>query len=266
MVIHLVKFKRIESMEVDPCLLLRLIDLSEKSISEIFPLCELRSFQEGDAIDLGSSIFHRAPFIVQSGHVSSRYRNGNSVTNILDIYGPKTLLGEAVFFGDSPNPEFRCETAVKVLALPTKEILTALAKERMFANHLTKLSYWRYSHGECNRNVNKTKDAFLRVTFLLSHFVCALSQSHSYAVEETGGAVGKALTIPIKQSVLANHFDVSRTIFSQCIQKLEAKGWLHLGYGHIDFLKLPLWKQMYQAHQKNELTDLEPFDLNVRHG
>jgi hypothetical protein len=41
---------------------------------------------------------------------------------------------------------------------------------------------------------------------------------------------------------------------------------LHLGYGHINFLKLPLWKQMYQTHQKNELTSLEPFDLNVRHG
>lgn len=253
-------------MKVDPSQLLRLIDLSEKSISEIFPLCELRSFQEGDAIVFGRSIFHRAPFFVQSGHVSSRYRNGNPVMNILDIYGPKTLLGEAVFFGDSPSPEFRCETAVRVLALPTKEILIALSKERMFANHLTKLSYWRYEHGECSRNVNKTKDAFLRVTFLLSHFVCALLQSHSYAVDKTGGTVAKTLAIPIKQSVLANHFDVSRTIFSQCLQKLEAKGWLHLGYGHIDFLKLPLWEQIYQIHRKNELTNLEPFDLNVSHG
>lgn len=247
-------------MEVDPCCLLRQLDLSEKTISELFPLCEVQGFKEGDSIEFGSSIFHRAPFFVQSGLVSSRFKNGNAVTNILDIYGPKTLLGEAIFFGDSLALEFKCETAVRVLALPTKEILMALSKERMFSNHLTKLNYWRYRHGECNRNVNKTKDAFLRVTFLLSHFVCALSQSHSYAVGETGGAVAKTLAIPIKQSVLANHFDVSRTIFSQCLQKLEAKGWLHLGYGHIDFLKLPLWKQIYQTHRKNEFTNLEPFE------
>ena len=252
-------------MEVDPCCLLRRLDLSEKTISELFPLCEIQGFKEGDSIEFGSSIFHRAPFFVQSGLVSSRFKNGNAVTNILDIYGPKTLLGEAIFFGDSLAQEFKCETAVRVLALPTKEILMALSKERMFSNHLTNLSYWRYKHGECNRNVNKTKYVFLRVTFLLSHFVCALSQSHSYAVDETGGAVAKTLAIPIKQSVLANHFDVSRTIFSQCLQKLEAKGWLHLGYGHIDFLKLPLWKQIYQTHRKNELTSLETFDLNVKH-
>ena len=247
-------------MEVDPCYLLRLLYLSEKTVSEIFPLCEVRAFQEGDVIDFGSSIFDRAPFFVQSGLVSSRYKNGNPMMNILDIYGPKTLLGEAVFFEDSLCPEFRCETPVRVLVLPTKEILMALSKERMFANHLTKLSYWRYKHGECNRNVNKTKDAFLRVTFLLSHFIFALSQSHSYGEVKKSSAIDDVLSAPIKQSVLANHFDVSRTIFSQCLQKLEAKGWLLLGYGHIDFLELPLWKQMYQTHQKNELTDLEPFE------
>ena len=247
-------------MEVDPCRLLRRLDLSEKTISELFPLCEVQGFKEGDSIEFGSSIFHRAPFFVQSGLVSSRFKNGNAVTNILDIYGPKTLLGEAIFFGDSLAQEFKCETAVRVLALPTKEILMALSKERMFSNHLTNLSYWRYKHGECNRNVNKTKDVFLRVTFLLSHFIFALSQSHSYGEVNKRRANDDVLSVPIKQSVLANHFDVSRTVLSQCLQKLEEKGWLNLGYGHIDFLEIPLWKQIYQTHRKNEFTNLEPFE------
>lgn len=251
-------------MEVDPCCLLRLLDLSEKTVSEIFPLCEVRAFQAGDAIDFGSSIFDRAPFFVGSGLVSARYKNGNPMMNILDIYGTKTLLGEAVFFEDSMRPEFRCETEVRVLALPTKEILMALSKERMFANHLTKLSYWRFKHGECIRNVNKTKDVFLRVTFLLSHFIFALSQSHSYGEVNKRSANDDVLSVPIKQSVLANHFDVSRTVLSQCLQKLEEKGWLNLGYGCIDFLEIPHWKQIYQTHRKNEFTNLEPFEMNVR--
>ena len=253
-------------MKVDPCYLLRQLDLSEKMISELFPLCEVRGFQAGDVINFEGSNFHRAPFFVKSGFVSTRFQNGNAVKSILDIYGPKTLLGEAVFFDAFDATEFRCETAVQVLALPTKEILVALSKERLFVNHLTKLSYWRFKHGECNRNVNKTKDAFLRVTFLLSHLVFALTHAHSYQEDGSIDLKKNALQIPINQSVLANHFDISRTIFSQSLQKLESKGWLQLRYGHINFLNLPLWLRIYRTHQKNELTDLEPFDLSVSHG
>jgi CRP-like cAMP-binding protein len=246
-------------MKVDPWYLLRQLELSEKMISELFPLCEVRGFQAGDVINFESSIFHRAPFFVLSGLVSIRFKNGNAVESILNIYGPKTLLGEAVFFDAFDATEFRCETAVRVLALPTKEILVALSKERLFGNHLTKLSYWRYKHGECNRNVNKTKDPFLRVTFLLSHFVFALSHAHSYQDDGSTGLKNNELKIPINQSVLANHFDISRTIFSQSLQKLESNGWLQLRYGYINFLNLPLWFRIYRTHQKNELTDLEPF-------
>ena len=252
-------------MQVDPCWLLRLLHLSEKTISEIFPLCEVRTFQEGEVIEFGSSIFDRAPFLLQSGFVSSRHKNSNPSMTIADIYGPKTLLGESILFEDFQPQDYRCETTTRVLALPTKEMLMAISKDRMFANHLTKLAYWRYKLGQCNQNVSKTKDAFLRVVFLLSYFLLALSQSHSYEEDKHGIAIDGELSVPINQSVLATHFDVSRTIFSQCLQKLEAKGLLYLGYGHIDFLELELWKNFYQTHRKNELTNLELLEINVSH-
>lgn len=255
-------------MEIDPCSLLRNIGLNEKTVLDVFRLSEVRGFQEGEAIYFGNSTFNCAPFFVLSGLVSARFKDGDQKKNTLNFYGPKTLLGEAVFFEDPIETEFRCETVVRVFALPVKEMVAALAKERMFANHLTKLSYWRYKHGECNRSVNKTKDAHMRVTFLLSHFVGALIIGHCYEDAQTNNADHKELEIPIKQSALANHFDVSRTVLSQSLQKLESKGWLQLGYGWIRFKRLPVWTSMYSTLNKNELSSLEAFekiDLNSRH-
>ena len=246
-------------METDPSSLLASLCLSEKAVSEIFPLCEVRGFPEGDAIDLGNSIFKNAPFIVQSGLVGSRFKNINPSTSILDIFGPKALLGEAVFFGDVHTVDFICETPVKVLALPTKEILMLHAKEPRFKNHVQKVFYWRYRHGECIRNIHKTQDTALRATFLLSHFVYSLMQSHSYEGDENKSAAQKEIDVHIKQSVLASHFEMSRTNFSQCLQNLESNGWLQLGYGFITFVQLPVWRAIYQMRRENKLFNDELF-------
>jgi hypothetical protein len=244
-------------IEIDPRNLLLSLCLSERLVAEIFPLCEVRGFQAGESIDLGNSIFKAAPFVIQSGLVSSRFKNGNQSANILDIYGPKTLLHESVFFSDSLEVDFRCETAVKVLALPTKEALALVAKDLAFSNHLKKMAYWRYKFGECGQSILKTKETNLRGIFLLSKFVYGLMQSHSYQDEEKDWSIQNDIQVKINQSLLANHFSISRTNFSQCLQKLESIDLLHLGYGSVKFLNLPAWKHIYKFHRENITTSIE---------
>jgi DNA-binding FadR family transcriptional regulator len=66
------------------------------------------------------------------------------------------------------------------------------------------------------------------------------------------------VAIPLKQAVLACIFAVSRGVFSECVQRLVAAGWVSVEYASLHLMSAQTWGQFSHTYRQARLNLCKP--------
>ena len=95
----------------------------------------------------------------------------------------------------------------------------------------------------------------LRVVMGLSHFAEELT-FHAPPIDIRNP--DHSVEIPVKQKLLADLCGVSRTIFSEYVQKLSCEGWLRISYGKLEILSVHRWLEFSNKQRARKFNNLNP--------
>jgi CRP-like cAMP-binding protein len=168
-------------------------------------------------------------------------------------------LGEGAWFGEqsilTSQPSFEdyvCLTSTEVMRLPASVMRKLLDTETEFPHYVSRNIAWKFQKSSEMLMLMKFCNPAVRVVLGLAQVGEALAQS---AGNQASGKSDAGVEIRVKQEILAALCGVSRTLFSECILKLESSGWLRLSYGKLRLCKMNAWLELTKSHRINRVTD-----------
>ena len=234
---------------------LRNVGISQEKALQMAAFIRIASFDEGQVIWSKGSKIDSWRFII-SGLVTASVESPNGALMPISIYGEGSWFGEqSIINRKTSYADFVCLASTDVMSISSEIVLELMETQPSFALYLTRLMAWRVQKTSEMLMLMKFGNPCLRVVMGLSQFAEALFY-HSDRPPTVG--FGQGVEIPVKQKLLADLCGVSRTIFSEFVQKLAAEGWLAISYGKLEILSLPNWHRFSQKQRERQINDLNP--------
>ena len=181
----------------------------------------------------------------------------------LHVHGPHAWFGEqALLGGQASQVDYVCMTQVELIGMRQSCLENALREEPEFRRFMLQLLARRVELQTEFQLLLRLGGMPLRVVMGLAQFAVNQPQSFSAQIkphpEDT-------VDISLSQDQIAAVCGVSRTLFSECLQKLARGGWVKLRYGGMSLQSAAAWRfyaRQWQQRQKsvsrqsmNELLD-----------
>ena len=96
----------------------------------------------------------------------------------------------------------------------------------------------------------------LRVVMGLALFAEALFYNSSRP--PTRGPEQTSMEIPVKQSVIASVFGVSRSVFSELVQHLASAGFLRVNYATLELRSVETWLRFSRKYRQARMNVTKP--------
>jgi len=234
---------------------LRNVGISQEKALQMAAFIKVSSFDEGQVIWSKGSKVDSWQFII-SGLIAASLESSTGHVMPISIYGEGSWYGEqSIINRKSSYADFVCLTPTEVMSISSAIVLELMESQPAFALYLTRLMAWRVQKTSETLMLMKLGNPCLRVVMGLSQFAEALNY-HSDRPPTVG--FGQGVEIPVKQKTLADLCGVSRTVFSEHVQKLAAAGWLSISYGKLEILSLQNWLRFSNKQRERKFTDLNP--------
>ncbi len=234
---------------------LRNVGISQDKALQMAAFIRISSFEEGQVIWSKGSKIDSWKFII-SGLVAASIESTSGMLMPISIYGEGSWFGEQSIINKKTSyADFVCLASTDVMSISSDIVLELMETQPTFALYLTRLMAWRVQKTSEMLMLMKFGNPCLRVVMGLSQFAEALF-FHSDRPPTIG--FGQGVEIPVKQKLLSDLCGVSRTIFSEFVQKLAVAGWLKISYGKLEILSLPYWHQFSQKQRERKLNEMNP--------
>jgi CRP-like cAMP-binding protein len=234
---------------------LKNVGISQEKALQMAAFIKISSFEEGQVIWSKGSKIDAWRFII-TGLVAASAESPRGLMMPISIYGESSWFGEqSIINRKSSYADFVCLASTDVMSISGDIVLELMETQPAFALYLTRLMAWRVQKTSEMLMLMKFGNPCLRVVMGLSQFAEALFY-HSDRPPTIG--FGQGVEIPVKQKVLADLCGVSRTIFSEHVQKLAAHGWLAISYGKLEILNLPNWHLFSNKQRERKFSELSP--------
>ena len=231
---------------------LQKIGLSEKTCLALHDVVSIRSYDAADVIlEKGTQINHWQ--LIVEGLVASSVSISPSKVAPINIYGEGSWFGEqSILTGQPSFEDYVCLTPTEVMRMPAHLMRQLLSTEADFPHFVSKSIAWKFQKSSEMLMLMKFCNPSVRVVLGLAQ----VGEALSLGAESQSGVENKlGVEIRVKQEVLAALCGVSRTLFSECILKLESSGWLRLSYGKLQLCKMNAWLDLTKSHRINKFTD-----------
>lgn len=191
-----------------------------------------------DEVIWPSSSWPDAWIMVISGMVAATAPTTEHLMPIC-VYGPYAWFGEQPIINSTPTYlQYVCSTDVQLLKMPAQQFLHLMGCDLTFTQHVSALMAWRSQRQSDGLALMRLGSTPVRVVMGLTQFAEALlSRSSRPPIEGLNGCV----VLPVKQDFIARMCGVSRSLFSGCVQELEANGWLRISYGTLELKSIEVW-------------------------
>ncbi len=166
----------------------------------------------------------------------------------LHVHGPRAWFGEqALLGGKTGQVDYVCMTPVELIGMRQSCLMDALSEEPKFMRFMLQLLARRVELQTEFQLLLRLGGMPLRVVMGLAQFAvnqpqCFTAQFKPYP-EET-------VDISLSQDQIAAVCGVSRTLFSECLQKLARGGWVKLRYGGMSLQSAAAWR--FYARQRQQ--------------
>jgi CRP-like cAMP-binding protein len=234
---------------------LRNIGISQEKALQMAAFIKISSFEEGQLIWSKGSKVDAWRFII-TGLVAASTESPRGLLMPISIYGEGSWFGEqSIINRKTSYADFVCLAPTDVMSISGDIVLELMETQPSFALYLTRLMAWRVQKTSEMLMLMKFGNPSLRVVMGLSQFAEALFY-HSDRPPTIG--FGQGVEIPVKQKLLADLCGISRTTFSEHVQRLAAEGWLAISYGKLEVLRLPHWHRFSNKQRERKFNDLNP--------
>lgn len=219
--------------------LLRDLHLSDQRILKMLPLLSIRSYEAGDIIwNKGQPVL--AWSCVMTGLVAASQPLVHGGMTPLQVHGPHAWFGEQALLGGQPSMlDYVCMTPVELIRMRQSCLEDALREDAEFMRFMLQLLAKRVEHHTQWQLLLRLGGIPLRVVMGLAQF--ALHQPPSLAAQWQQQS-DDAVDISLSQDQIAAVCGVSRTLFSECLQRLAKAGWVKLRYGGMSMQSASAWR------------------------
>jgi CRP/FNR family cyclic AMP-dependent transcriptional regulator len=231
---------------------LQRVGLSDNICTSLLSSVSLRSYDASEIICKKGSDFEYWMFITV-GLVASSVPTPSSKFSPISIYGESAWFGESSIINEQPSFEdYICLAPTEVMRFPKNIMLRLLYTEPEFSKYVTKKIAWRFQKSSEILMLMKYCNPAVRIVLGLAQIGEAIQFGSD---QPPSRGVMDWVEIPVKQEVLAALRGVSRSLFSECILKLEAKGWLRVSYGKLELRRMAAWMDFSRSQRNQVLTD-----------
>ena len=229
--------------------LLRDVHLSEQRILKMLPLLSIRSYEAGEII-WGKGRPVLAWNCVMTGFVAAAEPVARGGMVPLHVHGPHAWFGEqALLGGQASQVDYVCMTQVELIGMRQSCLEDALREEPEFMRFMLQLLARRVELQTEFKLLLRLGGMPLRVVMGLAQF--AVNQSHSFAMDWKQQPED-AVDICLSQDQIAAVCCVSRTLFSECLQKLARDRWVKLRYGGMSLQSAAAWRLFARQWQQRQ--------------
>jgi len=238
---------------------LRKVGISHEKALQMAASVKVSSYDEGHTIYLKGSRPDAWKFII-SGLVAESVESTQGTLMPISIYGEGAWFGEQSIINGNPiYADFVCIAATEVMSIMTESVHDLMAEQPAFVMYLSRLMAWRSQQTSEMLTLIKFGSPCLRVVMGLSHFAEELTyQPNTDYAPDAILRVSDSVEIPVKQKLLADLCGVSRTIFSEYVQKLSIEGWLRISYGKLEILSPGNWLNFSSKQRARKFNNLSP--------
>jgi CRP-like cAMP-binding protein len=234
---------------------LRNVGITHEKALQLAMTVKISSYDEGHVIYLKGARPDAWKFII-SGLVAESVDSPQGTLMPISIYGEGTWFGEQSIVNENPcYADFVCISSTEVMSITSETVLELMAAQPDFVLYLTRLMAWRSQQTSEMLTLIKFASPCLRVVMGLSHFAEELT-FHTPLTDTINPTSG--VEIPVKQKLLADLCGVSRTIFSEYVQKLASEGWLRISYGKLEILSVHSWLAFSNKQRSRKFINLSP--------
>jgi CRP-like cAMP-binding protein len=229
--------------------LLRDVHLSEQHILKMLPLLSIRSYDIGAIIwDKGRPVL--AWNCVMTGFVAAAEPMARGGMIPLLVHGPHAWFGEqALLVGQTGVVDYVCLTSVELIGMRQSCLEDALREEPEFMRFMVRLLAKRVEQHTELQLLLRLGGMPLRVVMGLAQF--AVNQPKSFTAQFKPQPED-TIDISLSQDQIAAVCGVSRTLFSECLQKLAKAGWVKLRYGGMSLQSAAVWRLFARQWQQRQ--------------
>lgn len=232
------------------------LGLGERRVLQMLQRVKMSAFDAGTIIWPKGGQVEAWTYII-SGLVGASVpmQEGGSIQ--VNIYGPRTWFGEEALLNRYPSGlEYGCLTPLRVVSVPAADTLAAFQDEPEFARYVALLMAWRSRQHSERVVLMKQGSPPLRVVMGLALFAEALFYNSSRP--PTRGPEETSMEIPVKQSVIASVFGVSRSVFSELVQHLASAGFLRVNYATLELCSVETWLRFSRKYRQTRMNMTKP--------
>lgn len=230
---------------------LKSLGLSDYLCRSVAPYLKIVSHEAGQVLGRRGEMLNGWHMVI-NGYVTSTIPFGVSEESVLmNVYGPNTWFG-GEFLTDEAESDFdyTCSQSSETLFMP-KAIFEKLLKESTaFASTVLRLTVWRAQRLSESLLLARVGGLPVRMVVGLAQLVEATA-THS-GLNTAADEVPSSFHIALSQGMLARSMGVSRTILSDCVQKLASAGWLKTHYRSIEILHTDAWLKLLQSQRQRK--------------
>ena len=238
---------------------LRKVGISHDKSLQLAATLKVTSYDEGHVIYLKGARPDAWKFII-AGLVAESVDSPQGALMPISIYGEGAWFGEQSIINSNPSyADFVCISSTEVMSVSHELVHELMAAQPAFVLYLSRLMAWRSQQTSEMLTLIKFGSPCLRVVMGLSHFAEEIMCLPTCEIDpeprefpETG------VEIPVKQKLLADLCGVSRTIFSEYVQKLASEGWLRISYGKLEILCPENWLKFSGKQRARKFNNLCP--------
>ena len=229
--------------------LLRDVHLSEQRILKMLPLLSIRSYEAGEII-WGKGRPVLAWNCVMTGFVAAGEPMARGGMMPLHVHGPHAWFGEqALLGGQASQLDYVCMTQVELIGMRQSCLEDALREEPEFRRFMLQLLARRIEEQTEFQLLLRLGGMPLRVVMGLAQF--AVNQPESFTAQFKPQSED-TVDISLSQDQIAAVCGVSRTLFSECLQKLARGGWVKLRYGGMSLQSAAAWRLFARQWQQRQ--------------
>lgn len=234
---------------------LRNVGITHEKALQLAANVKISSYEEGHVIYLKGAKPDAWKFII-SGLVAESVDSPHGTLMPISIYSEGAWFGEQSIVNENPSyADFVCISPTEVMSIASETVVQLMAAQPGFVLYLTRLMAWRSQQTSEMLTLIKFGSPCLRVVMGLSHFAEELT---FHAPQTDARNPQRGVEIPVKQKLLADLCGVSRTIFSEYVQKLASKGWLRISYGKLEILSVRNWLEFSDKQRARKFNNLNP--------
>ena len=166
------------------------------------------------------------------------------------LHGSHAWFGEeALLSGQAGQVDYVCMTPVELIGMPQSCLEDALREEPQFRQFMFQQLARRVEQHTELQLLLRIGGMSQRVVLGLAQF--AVNQPHSID-EQWKQQLEDTIDIGLSQDQIAAVCGVSRTMFSECLQKLAKGGWVKLRYGGMSLQSAAAWRLFARQWQQRQ--------------